>query len=191
MRLFFAIAVPEELARRIAEVQEQLRAEMRDPGIRWTRPEQFHYTLKFLGEQPVQRAYKAVETAQAIAHSRRPFTLTLGGVGAFPNAQRPNVLWIGATAGQEALISLAQDLDAALAREHFRRETKPPKAHLTLARIKTYDAEIAVSAKLPRVNVGEIGSLEADAMVLMQSVLKPTGSEYTVVERFRFEGGPE
>jgi len=188
MRLFFAIAVPEDLVRRIVEVQADLRAAMPDPGIRWTRPEQFHYTLKFLGEQPIQQAYKAVETAQDLVRSRRPFTLTLGGVGAFPSTQRPSVLWIGATEGQGELISLARDLDSVLARQRFRRESKPPKAHLTLARIKTYDAEVAVSGKLPRVNVGEIGTMVADGMALMQSVLKPEGSIYTVVERFRFEG---
>lgn len=188
MRLFFAITIPHDLIRRLADVQDELRAQMPDPGIRWTRPDQFHYTLKFLGEQPVQRAYRAVEAAQAIAKDRKPFTLTLGGVGAFPNAQRPNVLWIGATQGHDELVSLARDLDEALARERFRREPKPPKAHLTLARIKTYDAEVAVSARLQRVSVGEIGSVEVNRMVLMQSILKPSGAEYTEVESFKLEG---
>lgn len=188
MRLFFAITVPSELIEKLTAVQDQLRAEMPDPGIRWTKPEQFHYTLKFLGEQPVQRAYTAVEVVQTIARAQRPFTLTLGGVGAFPNVERPNVIWIGATQGQEELVGLARDLDSALARERFRREPKPPKAHLTLARVKSYDAEVAVSARLPRVTVGEIGSIEVDYMVLMQSILRPSGAEYTEVERFRFEG---
>jgi 2'-5' RNA ligase len=188
MRLFFAIAVPDDLVRRVAAVQADLRAAMDDPGIRWTTPAQFHYTLKFLGEQPVQRAYKAVEVAQAVARAQRPFSLTLGGVGAFPGVERPNVVWLGASQGADALVGLAGALDAALARERFRREPKPARAHLTLARVKTYQAEVAVSSRLPRVTVGDVGVLEADAMVLMQSVLKPEGSEYSVVERFRFEG---
>ena len=191
MRLFFAIEIPPDLVARVSAVQAELGALMPDPGIRWTRPENLHYTLKFLGELPVQRAYRAVEVAQDIARARRPFELTIGGVGVFPNPQRPNVLWIGATAGRDELIGLARELDNALARERFRRETKEPKAHLTLARIKTYDAEVAVSAKLDRVKVGDVGTFTPHHMVLMQSVLTPTGSNYTVVERFRFEGGAE
>lgn len=188
MRLFFAIEVPPDIAARIAEVQAEMRAQMPDPGIRWTRQEQFHYTLKFLGELPVQRAYRAVEAAQDIARSRAPFDLTLGGVGAFPNTRRPSVLWLGAMSGQDDLIGLARDLDAALARDRFRRETKEPKAHLTLARIKTYDAELAVSAGLARVSIGELGTIHVHEMVLMQSILQPSGSQYTVVERFALEG---
>ncbi len=191
MRLFFAIEIPPDIADRIEAVQADLRTQMLDPGIRWTRREQFHYTLKFLGELPVQRAYRAVEVAQDVVRARAPFELTLGGVGAFPNVQRPNVVWLGAVSGQDALISLATELDVALARERFRRETKPPKAHLTLARIKTYDAEVAVSVKLARVSVGEIGTLHVTGMELMQSILKPSGSQYSVVERFAFEGASE
>jgi len=186
MRLFFAIPLPDEVIARISAVQEQLRAAIGEDGVRWTRPDQFHYTLKFLGEQPVARAEKAVEVAYAVRSEQTPFELTLGGVGAFPNHQRPGTLWLGATAGAEALTDLAARLDAALARQRFPRENRPLKAHLTLARIKSYAGEIAAARALKTAQVGEIGVVTVDRFVLMQSTLKPSGSEYTIVAEFKF-----
>ena len=48
-RLFIAIAVPEEVKSAIGRVQSQLRAVVPDADISWTKREQFHLTLKFLG----------------------------------------------------------------------------------------------------------------------------------------------
>ena len=186
MRLFFAVTLPEEIIARAATQQEELRAKAGDNGIKWTRPDQFHYTLKFLGEQPPPKAHKAAETAKAVAGEAQPFDLTLGGVGAFPNLNRPSVLWLGATMGAEQLIDLATRLESALVKQGFQRENKPPKAHLTLARIKTYAGETAAARLLRNAEVGELGTFTVDSLVLMQSNLKPTGSEYNVVEIFKF-----
>lgn len=186
MRLFFAVTLSEEIIEKILAVQEELRADLSDDGIRWTKPEQFHYTLKFLGEQPLARAYQAVDAAQAVREAERPFTLALGGVGAFPNSSRPSVLWLGATEGGEELRELAARLDKALAGRKFPAEKQPLKAHLTLARIRTYHGEAAVARALKTLQIGEIGRTTVDRFVLMQSVLKPSGSEYTVIETFRF-----
>lgn len=186
MRLFFAVTIPEGIIARVQAVQQELRAVIGDDGVRWTRPEQFHYTLKFLGEQPIKRAYEAIEVAQTLCDEQAPFALILGGIGAFPNNERPSVLWLGAHAGGDTLVDLAERLDAALFRRRFRREPRPHKAHLTLARIKSYAGEAAAARLLRNHRVGELGSFVVDRFVLMESILKPDGSEYTVVEEFRF-----
>src|SRR5437870_1364821 len=138
MRLFFAVTLPEEIIARVTEAQQNLRKAIGDEGVRWTRPEQFHYTLRFLGEQPPPKAHIAVEAAQAVAADSREFDFSLGGVGAFPNIQRPSTLWIGASAGVEPLTSLANLLEWRLQRAGFRKEKQSFNAHLTIARIKGY-----------------------------------------------------
>ncbi len=190
MRLFFAIAIPDEVAEGVLRAQDYLRRRMACPTIRWARRDQFHYTVKFLGEQPMPKARKAVEAAERVCEVTRPFVLTLDGIGAFPSRQRPSVLWIGASAGAAEFAALARSLDDALARERFRKETREPSAHLTIARLKTYEAEAAAAKGLTAAHVGEIGSLTADHLVLMRSLLRPTGSEYAVVERFPFKAKP-
>src|SRR5260221_12937377 len=93
MRLFFAILLPDEIIRALQGFQEDLRGDAGEAGLRWTRPEQFHLTLKFLGEQSRSRARTAVEAAELL-RERPPFELAVGGLGAFPNSARPSNLWL-------------------------------------------------------------------------------------------------
>lgn len=187
MRLFFAVALPAELVERVRQAQQDLRRAAGDgPGIRWTRPDQFHYTIKFLGEQPPPRAARAAEAAAPLRECRYPFRMTLGGAGAFPSNQRPTTLWLGATSGGADLADLAADLDRRLVAAGFSKESRPLTAHLTLARIKTYDGEKAVARVLKEHQIGEVGEFNVDRLILMRSLLKPSGSEYTVVDEFVF-----
>jgi RNA 2',3'-cyclic 3'-phosphodiesterase len=186
MRLFFAIAFPADTVRRIEQVQRALRERVGDDGVRWTGPDQYHYTLKFLGEQSLSRAQTAVELATAIAEEFEPFALTLSGVGAFPNTDRPSILWLGASGGADRVATLASRLDEVLSRRGFPRERKPVSAHLTLARIKTYAGEAAAAKLLKSVPQAECGDLLVDRFFLMRSTMQPAGSIYEVVREFQF-----
>jgi RNA 2',3'-cyclic 3'-phosphodiesterase len=188
MRLFFAVTLPDELVEKVLEAQAALRELVGDEGVRWTKPEQFHYTLKFLSEQSAARAERAVECAEAARESHAGFAMTLGGLGAFPSDQRPSTLWLGATAGADTLAAIAADLDTRLTGHGFPRENKPLKAHLTLGRIKTYKGEAAAARALRKMaedpRWSGLGSFRVDRFVLMRSTLKPEGSEYAVVDEF-------
>lgn len=190
MRLFFAVTIPDEFIEKVLEAQTALRELVGDEGVRWTKPEQFHYTLKFLGEQNAVRAEKAVACAEALRESHAGFEMTLGGLGAFPSGQRPSTLWLGATVGAENLAAVAADLDSLLTNHGFTRENKPLKAHLTLGRIKTYKGETAAARALRKMaddpRWSGLGSFTVNRFVLMRSTLKPDGAEYAVVDEFGF-----
>lgn len=188
MRLFFAVDLPEDLKAEVGKLQTSLSRRMADPTIRWVRPALFHYTLKFLGDLNQARAQAAIEAVEPVCKAAAPFTLRLAGLGAFPSPSRPSVVWIGASEGADDFTSLAQTIDQALARVRFRMESRPPTAHLTLARIKTYAAEVSVSAGLQRIEIGEIGAFRVERIVLMRSVLSPAGPDYTAVEAFALRG---
>lgn len=185
MRLFFAVTLPDDVIAGVAAAQTLVRKPAGEDGIRWTRPEQFHYTLKFLGEQPPARASKAAVAAESICDGVEPFELVLGGIGAFPNINRPGTIWLGATSGAEALAELAGNLDRSLHKAGFALENRPLKPHLTLARIKSYQGEGSAAKALKKVEIGEVGRAAIDRFVLMQSNTKPTGSEYTVIQSFK------
>src|SRR5262245_23146780 len=131
MRLFFAVRISGELIERISAEQRSLRAKIGDDGIRWVKPEQFHYTLKFIGDHPAQRIQQLIDSGFAVASKVNPFELTIAALGAFPNAQRPSVLWIGATNGSDRFSELAETLDHVLHRIGIPREHKPQSAHVT------------------------------------------------------------
>ena len=143
--------------------------------------------MKFLGELPFHRAEAAADIATAIAGETGPFEFSVSGLGAFPNNRRPSTLWIGATEGADALVALAARLDDVLSRRGFPRERKPVKAHLTLARIKTYAGEAAAARTLQTVPQADAGSFQVDRFALMRSTLKPDGSEYSVLREFELK----
>ena len=191
MRLFFAVALPDDIIAAIVASQAKIRKPAGEDGIRWTRPEQFHYTLKFLGEQPPARMTKATLAAELIRRSVKPFDLVLAGIGAFPNANRPGTIWLGAASGAESLAELAGKLDRALHHAGFALDNRPLTPHLTLARIKSYQGEASAAKALEKLEIGEVGRATVDRFVLMQSNTKPTGSEYTVIQEFKLEEGDE
>jgi RNA 2',3'-cyclic 3'-phosphodiesterase len=186
LRLFFAVHVPDDVLDTVGRVADDLRAKIGDDGMRWTRRDQWHYTLKFLGDVDEQAIHRVIEAAVGTVDGQKPFDMTLGGIGAFPNDARPGSLWLGATAGVGPLTDLELRLETALAKERFPRDKRPLKAHLTLARVKSYAGEAATAKALRSAQVGEIGRFTVDRIALMSSTLLPSGSEYRRVEEFRF-----
>ena len=96
-----------------------------------------HLTLFFLGEIPRERAGPIAEALAPVGAARAPFYATLEGVGAFPSADRPRVVWLGITEGSAELVRLAGEVRTALGSEGdpTRRETFAP--HLTLFRVRS------------------------------------------------------
>lgn len=96
-----------------------------------------HLTLLFLGEVPPERTGPIVAALAPVGAGTAPFDLTLDGVGAFPSAERPRVVWLGATEGAEPLARLARDVRTALAGEGEPDRRDPFVPHLTLFRVRS------------------------------------------------------
>lgn len=130
-RGFVAVHVPAEppLAALLDELG-RLRADLKP-----VEPGQLHFTLSFLGSVPddAQPALAAgmLEGARGV----QPFDVALRGVGAFPSARRPRVVWAGVR-DPKPLVELALRMREALAKAGFEGDDKDFRAHLTLARVK-------------------------------------------------------
>lgn len=140
-----------------------------------------HITLKFLGDiDPVfvPRVTQAIEQA---AHDSREFRLELRGLGAFPDAQRPNVIWVGC--GEAPILTeLARRLESELAAIGIPRETRAFHPHATLARVKARPpGELA--ALLNQHAATEFGDAAVHDIQLYQSELTPHGPHYTMLAR--------
>lgn len=148
-----------------------------------------HLTLRFLGEVPRERTAHLVDALQPVGTSTAPFDVTLEGVGAFPSAERPRVVWVGASEGAAELTRLAERVREALAGEGEpdRRETFSP--HLTLFRVRSgTDRRRAIellSGAVPppsprRFHVGEF--------VLKESELSPRGATHRTLATIPLRG---
>jgi 2'-5' RNA ligase len=125
MRLFVALDLPAEIKSRLAALSGGI------PGLRWVPPENYHLTLRFIGE--VNRP-GAEEVDEALAMIRaRPFDLTLGGLGIFERQGRVQSLWVGAERSS-GLAHLQAKVETALQRAGLEPERRRFAPHVTLAR---------------------------------------------------------
>lgn len=101
-------------------------------GVRFTAREKVHLTVRFLGNVDDERLTALVDSLSANTLGLAAPELTLNGLGAFPNATRPGIVWAGIQ-GDVALLHTR----VTEATDDFadRPETKPYHPHLTLARI--------------------------------------------------------
>ncbi len=126
MRLFVALNLPTSLRTRLSWMAGGL------PGARWVPPENYHLTLRFIGELP---GFRAEEVDLALAGLQAPgFALQLAGVGTFEKAGRVNALWIGAVRNPQ-LDHLQAKVETALQRAGLDRERRRFVPHVTLARM--------------------------------------------------------
>lgn len=191
-RTFIAVEVPEAVAGRLRRLQQQLAGEV--PGVRWVDTPPFHVTLAFLGDvahADLNGVCRAVAEAAA-AHA--PLELTLEGLGAFPDATRPRVVWAGVSgAGVEELAALQAAVAEAVAREHYPTDGKPFHPHVTLGRLKPGRGRPPTPARplahvLSHYRAWRAGPFRVTEAVAFASTPGPDGPSYAPLARGRLAG---
>lgn len=129
-----------------------------------------HITLAFLGSVP--RGHRDCYEQAAAGIAAPAFTFSLQHIGHWPI---PRILWLGPAAAPDALLILAQRLNAALSVCGYTPEARPYQAHMTLAR--------KVDRPLPVTDIAPI-DWEVDGFALVESVTTPAGARYQVLERW-------
>lgn len=186
-RTFIAVELSEETRRRVAELQGQMRAS--GARLRWVKPKNLHFTLRFLGELPVAQVARAVVAVREAVKTATPFAVTIAGLGAFPTFERPQVVWVGSREGAEALEALAARIDMFLSRERFPMNSRRFRPHLTLGRSRDERQWGDLVRTLHRFREAVIGEERIDAVTVMESRLTPDGPVYTPREQVRIGHG--
>lgn len=178
MRLFVAIDLPEAVRRELATIQDLLRPQ--GGNARWVASESIHITLKFIGEVPEHRVEEIDKALTGLPW--KPFVVAVRGLGFFPGARSPRVLWAGLHA--RTMKELAGEIDARLERTGIERERRAFRGHVTLARSKDSRLEGSLVAAAGRYPDHDFGSFTADRYCLYQSTLKPGGSVYRRIKEY-------
>jgi RNA 2',3'-cyclic 3'-phosphodiesterase len=194
-RLFVAISLPEAVKNEMEKTQRELRAVLPRGVVRWTKREQFHLTLKFLGDVAELRAAELIEALRTACRHFSALRLRAAGIGFFPDARRPRVIWAGAQDDAGALLRVQQSVEASVkdfaTEDSAERRDLPPgrrrsqefTGHVTLGRIQRIqraDAEILVKAA-SRAAGQFFGEWTADTVELIRSELSSGGSRYTTL----------
>jgi 2'-5' RNA ligase len=182
VRAFIAIQLSEGLKSQIGELRSQLRLRARElRGVSWVQPDGIHLTLRFLGEIEEAQVGALGRVIMDAAVGVAPFTLKIGGLGAFPSIQRAKVLWLGVNdeSGCNALARLQAAIEHGIIDLGFAPEDRAFSPHLTLARIRERDAAMQLASTLATERERLVGSMRAESVVLMRSQLRPDGAVYT------------
>jgi len=180
VRTFIAIDLDEALKKSLAALVDELRPLA--GNVRWVGNSGMHLTLKFLGEIPEEDAAGISSVLGEIAGRHRPFPLLLQGTGAFPPGRRnPRVFWVGAVP-VPGLVSLQEEIEREMEKRGFERERRPFRPHLTLGRVKFPSPLDGLLQELQRHQERMFGEMNVRRFVFFQSILKPSGAEYTVLK---------
>jgi 2'-5' RNA ligase len=186
-RLFVAVELPPDLQAQLADVQAAFAAQLPPRVVRWVRPDGIHLTLKFYGDVRGDRVpdFKAgLERVARTAGVGTAAPLTLRGLGVFPNASRPQVLWVGLEGDLGSLHRLHQAVEAEAETLGYPPDDRPFTPHLTLGRVRSglsvADHE-ALLAFLRGVHLEPLGEFRPNTISLMSSDRRPTGAVYTAL----------
>ena len=178
MRFFIALNIPEEIKEKFALLTKKLKYKTKK--ISWVKDENFHITLKFLGEVKEEKIPGITEAVSLCVSSVSPFKVLFSGLGAFPAIENPRIIWAGVKDGAAELSSLASAVEDALEKLGFEKENRPFSAHLTLGRVMSVMASGLSFEGLD----SEFGAFNAEKIDLMQSTLGPSGPEYKGIVSF-------
>lgn len=168
MRLFVSVPCPAAVAAGLRAALDPWLAAL--PAARWSPPDQYHITLKFLGE--TTRFSDAEKAAAKALAGLGAFTVAAGGLGVFPSAKRARVLWLDIKEGVPALAAAAARLDGAMSAAGFPADTRAYSPHLTLARMK--ETPLPTLAPPPEI------TWTADRVCLMESRLGAGGARHEI-----------
>jgi 2'-5' RNA ligase len=155
--------------------------------IRWVRRETLHLTLRFLGETPQSTLDRVQHAAQERSGSWHAFALDIRGVGCFPDARRPRVIWAGAYDASGALQAVAGDLELLARSFGYPAEERPFSAHLTVGRAKDRLSPVGLRRLtdwIQRSDSESFGTFPVESIDLLKSDLRPSGPVYTRVATF-------
>jgi len=172
MRTFIAVEVPKEIRKRVGNYIASISALI--PDVKWVAPENLHFTIKFLGEIKQSDFKNVWHCVELVARKYGPFTMGLSGIGFFPSAEHPKVIWIGADSGEDILLDLYQDMERCLEDIGFDREAKTFSPHFTIGRAKK-DRKVSIPEHLTDF---EPVTFEVRSISIMKSTLTPHGPMY-------------
>lgn len=169
-------AYQQGLHRLIAAWRPRLRSR-----LSWTRPGNWHLTLKFLGDVADQWLEQAVHSLDK--DLGEGFIFQAGGGGFFPDLKRPRVVWAGVVQGGASCRGLAREVEQRLEGLGQNRERRPFSPHLTVARIKREKRD-PWDELLRALHDVRWPETLMDRVVLWESRSTPKGPDYRVLKVF-------
>lgn len=181
IRSFIAIELPLAVKQELTTLENALKK--RCPQVvRWVYPLGIHITLKFLGDVDSDKIDEIKMAIDEATYGLSPFHLSLQEIGAFPNLNRVNVIWVGAKGELDKLTYLQKQVESNMEQLDFPREERAFSPHLTLGRVRNYtspDDHKKLGQILSQTSFTSSQVITVESVNLMKSQLTSTGAIYT------------
>jgi 2'-5' RNA ligase len=181
IRCFLALTLSVVVTRKIADEIERQRKTLRGGDgkdkVAWVKPANLHLTLRFLGSIDEALVDGIVLKLKKLAPRHPPFEARAHGLGAFPDLNRPKVLWVGVDG--EAVGKLQREVEAAMVELGFGPGDveRPFHPHITVGRVRESEA-------LPEwADQAEFGASTVNEIVVYESRTHSSGAEYVARAR--------
>jgi 2'-5' RNA ligase len=190
IRSFIAVELPKPIQQQLEGIIKQLKCPHTN-ALRWVPANNIHLTIKFLGDVSPNNMAMLMDMLKSEVSRQPAFSITVGGLGAYPTPKRPRVVWIGIDAPQK-LAELVHLVESETNKLGYANEDRPFSPHLTLGRVSqnaTPEQVHQIAEVLAGFNVGELGKAEVNEVVLFKSELRPSGAEYSPLLRVPLQKG--
>ncbi len=184
-RVFCAIHLPQDVRKKVSAQGMKLRQALPEANASWSRPDNIHLTVKFLGDIPESRVRSLSSAAANAVMAVKPFPIGVRGSGVFPNLRAPRVLWVGIEDLNGTLAQLYLRFEQECAKAGFKKEARAFHPHLTLARLRKPQHARTLAEAHTRLQLEPIEFTAAELLVI-RSELSSAGSKYTTISRHPF-----
>lgn len=133
-RLFVALPVDKDIKELLYPTYEYLLSQ--DNLLKTVSPDNYHITVKFLGECEGNIANAIESTFLGITIPQGEIPYTVKGLGAFPDIKKPSVLWAGLSTDKDRISQIHKAVDKFSSNFKFKEEKEEFIPHITLARVR-------------------------------------------------------
>lgn len=180
-RIFIAINLPEDVKKKLIDCQKK----WPEFPIRWTKKENLHITLIFLGYIPDEELLEICKITKEISLRNQPFLINLNKICyGPPKKMPPRMIWVEGEKSREFTV-LKDDIEKSLVtseRVNFSPENRVFSPHITLGRIRVWEFRQIEPEERPEVDEDIDLNFEVNSIEVMESQLKRGGVEYTILE---------
>jgi len=175
-RIFIAINPESKIKEKLFQIQEN----WPELPCKWVAKENLHLTLAFLGNTGQEKLEKTEQLVKKLSKSIEKFSISLDQVCYGPGKKVPPMLiWIKGDKNKQ-ISKLSKELNQLL----FKPETKDSVPHITLGRIKANQWTNLDLDERPDVNLHFPIEFSVNSIEIMETKLKRSGAEYTVLKSF-------
>lgn len=184
IRTFVAIKIkPEE---KLQNQYLEFRRLFKDERINWVDPDNFHLTLRFLGNTKREQLYELVDRFELVANNFERFELEINGCNFFKSKGQPRVIFVRASESSQ-LANLVKIIEEEVILVGFLPELKAFKPHVTLGRIKRIENLARFYDVLKQFQQSYFQKVGVREFILYQSILKQSGPEYRTIKKFELK----